>query len=214
MTRVLIVGAGGHGQVVADILRRMHDAGQVVEPLGFLDDDPAWQQQTVAGLPVLGKTADFPRLDCDALVVAIGRNHIRQQVVGWLQAQGATFFIARHPTAVIAPDVMIGSGSMIAANVVINTGTVIGSHVILNTACTVDHHNQIGNFAHIAPGAHLGGDVRVGMGSLIGIGGVIAPQRAIGDWCTVGAGAVVIDDVPEGVTAVGVPAHPIFKVQP
>ncbi|MBX3057504.1 MAG: acetyltransferase [Anaerolineae bacterium] len=211
--RVIVLGAGGHGQVVADILWRMQAAGEAVEPVGFLDDADSWQGQRVSKLPVLGKTADLFRITHDALVVAIGNNLTRQQVTRILQAQGEQFITVCHPTAVIAPDVQIGSGTMICANVVINPGTVIGSHVILNTACTVDHHNQIGDFAHIAPGVHLGGDVQIGVGSLVGIGSIVTPQRQVGNWCTVGAGAVVIQDVPDGVTAVGIPARIIKNRQ-
>jgi sugar O-acyltransferase (sialic acid O-acetyltransferase NeuD family) len=211
--RILIIGAGGHGQVVADILWRMQDSGEIIFPLGYLDDDPALHGQQKCGLMVLGTVADLPLFPHDALVLAIGNNRIRQQAAQTLQAQGEQFLIARHPTAVIASDVSIGPGCMICANVVINPGAVIGSHVILNTACTIDHHNQIGDFAHIAPGVHLGGDVQVGMGSLIGIGGIITPQRRVGNWCTIGAGAVVLHDLPDGVTAVGVPAHLIPKTE-
>lgn len=213
MMRVLIIGAGGHGQVVADILWRMQEVGEKILPLGYLDDDPALHGQKKCGLPVLGNLTDLHLFAHDALVLAIGNNRIRQQVAQALQAQGEQFMTARHPTAVIAPDVSIHSGCMICANVVINPGTIIGSHVILNTACTVDHHNQIGDFAHIAPGAHLGGDVQIGVGSLIGIGGIITPQTQIGNGCTVGAGAVVLHDLPDGVTAVGVPAHLIPKTE-
>lgn len=209
--RVLILGAGGHGQVVADILCRMRDAGETILPVGFLDDDPDLPGQHKCGVSVLGSMADLRLFAHDALVVAIGNNRIRQQVVQTWQAQGEKFITARHPTAVIAPDVSISPGCMICANVVINPGTVIGSHVILNTACTIDHHNQIRDFAHIAPGVHLGGDVQVGTGSLIGIGSIITPQTQIGEWCTVGAGAVVLHDLPDSVTAVGVPAHLIPK---
>ncbi len=209
--QVIVLGAGGHGQVVADILWRMQAAGEAVEPIGFLDDADSWQGQWVSKLPVLGKTADLFRFAHDALVVAIGNNLTRQRVAQALQVQGEQFITVCHPTAVIAPDVSIGPGTMICANVVINPGTVIGSHAILNTACTVDHHNRIGDFVHIAPGAHLGGDVQVGQGSLIGIGGIVTPQRQVGSWCTVGAGAVVIQDVPDGVTAVGVPARILKK---
>ena len=87
---------------------------------------------------------------------------------------------------------------MICANVVINPGAVIGDNVILNTGCTVDHHNHIGSFAHIAPGVHLGGDVYIGEGTLVGIGAAVMPQRTVGAWSRIGAGAVVVENILDG----------------
>jgi sugar O-acyltransferase (sialic acid O-acetyltransferase NeuD family) len=200
--RVVILGAGGHAQVVADILWRMRDAGQNISPIAYLDDNLALHGQAFLNVPVLGATEKLAEIEHEAVIVAIGNGRIRQKLFLTLQERGATFAIARHPTAVIAPDVQIGPGAMICANVVINTGAVIGQNVILNTACTVDHHNRIGDHAHIAPGAHLGGDVQVGEGTLVGIGAIVLPQRRLGNWSIVGGGAVVVKDVVAGETAV------------
>ncbi|MCA9874006.1 MAG: acetyltransferase [Anaerolineales bacterium] len=205
--RVVILGAGGHGQVVADILWCMQRAGMDILPAAFLDDDPAQRGQNYLGVPVCGVTADLAAIAHEAVIVAIGNGRVRQRLFLEMQARGEQLAIAQHPTAVLAEGVQVGAGSMIAANVVVNTGSVIGQNVILNTACTVDHHNRIGDHAHIAPGAHLGGDVRVGEGTLIGIGAVVLPQRRVGDWATVGGGAVVVRDVGAGETAVGNPAR-------
>jgi sugar O-acyltransferase (sialic acid O-acetyltransferase NeuD family) len=211
MVRVLILGAGGHAQVVADILLRARDAGQRVDPIGYLDDDTALHGKVFLGLAVLGDTSALGRIPHDAVIIAIGDNQIRRRLAEELASAGAPFFVARHPTAVIAPDVEIGPGAMICANVVVNTGVVIGAHVILNTACTVDHHNRVGNYAHIAPGAHTGGEVVIEEGALVGIGATVAPRVSVGAWATVGAGAVVTRPVPPGVTVVGVPAKPLQK---
>jgi sugar O-acyltransferase (sialic acid O-acetyltransferase NeuD family) len=201
--RIAIMGAGGHAQVVADILWRMHEAGLDIWPVAYLDDNVTLHGQTFLDVPVVGAVNQFGQIEHEAVIVAIGNDRIRQQLFTTLQQQGKRFVIARHPTAVIAPDVQIGPGTMICANVVVNTGTVIGQNVILNTACTIDHHNRIGDHAHIAPGAHLGGDVQVGEGTLVGIGAIVLPQRRLGDWSTVGGGAVVVKDVAASTTAVG-----------
>ncbi len=205
--RVVILGAGGHGQVVADILWRMADQGQDVVPVGYVDDDVTIIGRSFVGLPVLGTSAHLSAIPHDAVVVAIGNGSLRQRLFAEHHAAGEVFITVCHPTAIIAPDVKIGVGCMIAANVVVNTGSVIGNHVILNTACTVDHHNRIGSYAHIGPGAHLGGDVEVGEGSLIGIGATVLPQTRVGSWCTIGGGSVVIREVGDGETAVGCPAR-------
>ena len=211
MVRVLILGAGGHAQVVADILLRARDAGERVDPIGYLDDDKALHGKAFLGLTVLGDISTVHRIPHDAVIIAIGNNRARRRLAEALASAGETFLIARHPTAVIAPNVEIGPGAMICANVVVNTGAVIGAHAILNTACSVDHHNRVGNYAHIAPGAHTGGEVAIQEGALVGIGSVVAPRVSVGAWATVGAGAVVTRPVPSGVTVVGVPAKPLQK---
>ncbi len=204
--RVVILGAGGHGQVVADILWCMQRAGMDILPAAFLDDDPARQGQSYLGVPVWGVTAGLTTIAHEAVIVAIGNGRIRRRLFLEIQARGERLAIAQHPTAVLAEGVQVAAGTVIAANVVVNTGSVIGQNVILNTACTVDHHNRIEDHAHVAPGAHLGGDVQVGEGALIGIGAVVLPQRRVGNWATVGGGAVVVQDVGAGETAVGNPA--------
>jgi sugar O-acyltransferase (sialic acid O-acetyltransferase NeuD family) len=205
--RVLVIGAGGHGQVVADILLRMADAGSDVSIVGYLDDNLSLAGQRMLDLPVLGPLANLNAIPHDAVVVAVGGNKTRQRLASELASQGERFLTARHPRSVIAPDVSIGLGSMICAGVIVNTGSAIGAHAILNTGSTIDHHNQVGDFAHVAPGVHLGGDVHIGVGTLIGIGSTVLPQHSVGNWAVVGAGSTVIRDIPSGVTAVGTPAR-------
>jgi sugar O-acyltransferase (sialic acid O-acetyltransferase NeuD family) len=209
MLRLLIIGAGGHGQVVADAALAMARTGGSLHVVGFLDDNPQLWNRTVLGLPILGATRTAPACPFDAIIVAIGDNARRKQLyTHWLQ-QGATFATLVHPSAVVAQDVELGSGNVLCAGVIVNTGSRIGCNVILNTGCTVDHHNRIGNHAHVAPGAHLGGDVEVAEGALIGIGAIVLPQRQIAEWASVGAGAVVTRPVGPHQTVVGIPACPL-----
>ena len=203
---ILIIGAGGHGQVVADIFRARRSAGLTWTPTAFLDDNPRCHGALQAGSCVLGSTALLPTEPHDAVVVAIGDNHTRARVFISLTASGEALAVAEHPRSIVAEDVGIGTGSMICAGAVISTGSVIGANTIVNTGATVDHHAAIGDHVHIAPGVHLGGEVRVGEGALVGIGAVVLPRVTIGAWSTVGAGAVVTCDVPPGATVAGVPA--------
>lgn len=210
-TRVLILGAGGHAWVVADILFRMHEAGHDVVPVGYLDDNIQLADQSFLGLPVMGVISSLHDQAHDAVVIAIGHNQTRQRLFSALQALGEQFVVARHPRSVIAPDVHIGTGSAICAGAIVNPGSVVGANVILNTGCTVDHHNIIGDHVHVAPGVHLGGEVAIGEGTLVGIGSTVIPQHTIGVWSVVGAGSLVSKNIPEWSTAVGVPARVIHK---
>ncbi len=206
MWPVIIIGAGGHGQVVADILFQMNVTKGGFMPVGYIDDHPDLVGQMVAGLPVMGKMADLQSLFIhNSFIIAVGNNQTRKHIYEQLPPR-ASCATAKHPRAIVAPGVTIGRGSMVCAGAIVNPGSVVGDQVILNTGCTVDHHNFIGDFAHIAPGVHLGGDVEIGEGALIGIGATVMPQCRVGSWAVVGAGAVVHRDLPDGATAVGLPA--------
>jgi sugar O-acyltransferase (sialic acid O-acetyltransferase NeuD family) len=205
--KVLILGAGGHGQVVADVLLCAHRAGSAVLPIGYLDDAVRLQGQTILGLPVRGTFEQIDAVSHEGVILAIGDNHIRERIYEQLRQRGECLVSAVHPRSIVATDVSVGPGTVICAGAVVNPGSEIGANTILNTACTVDHHNCIGDHVHVAPGVHLGGDVVIGTGALVGIGAVVMPQHQIGDWATVGAGAVVTKNVPVGTVWVGVPAR-------
>lgn len=204
--KIIILGAGGHAQVVADILLRMREAGRDVEPVGYLDDNPSLHGKDFLGIRVLGASDMLPAINHDAVVVALGDNTLRKKVFTKLEALGEDFVTAVHPCAVVSPGVSLGRGCMICAGVVVNTGTRIGDNTILNTNASVDHHNDIGDHAHIAPGVTLGGEVIVGDGVLIGIGATVMPRITVKAKSVAGAGAVVCGDIPAGVLVTGVPA--------
>jgi sugar O-acyltransferase (sialic acid O-acetyltransferase NeuD family) len=205
--KVLIIGAGGHGQVVADILQAQRTAGERVVVVGYVDDDDMLQQKQRLGIVVLGRIAAIPEIDHDALIVALGDNGRRAKLHERTSKRGVRFAIARHPSAIVASGATVGEGSMICARAVVGCESRVGRGVILNTACTVDHHASIGDFVHIAPGVHLGGEVSVGDEALVGLGAVVLPGLRIGSRAVVGAGAVVTRNVPAGATVTGVPAN-------
>jgi sugar O-acyltransferase (sialic acid O-acetyltransferase NeuD family) len=201
--RVLIVGAGGHAQVVADILLHQDD----LYPIGYVDDDLRRAVEKPLGLPVLGTLAQIASIPHDAVVVAIGDNKVRQRLFEQLYSTGEHFATARHPHSTVAHNTQIGPGTMICAGVIVNSESTVGANTILNTGSTLDHHNHLGNHVHIAPGVHTGGEVVIDEGALIGIGAIVLPRRHVGAWCQIGAGSVVTADVPAHATVLGVPAR-------
>jgi sugar O-acyltransferase (sialic acid O-acetyltransferase NeuD family) len=206
--RVLVIGAGGHGQVVADILRGAEAAGEAIEFGGYLDDRVVQSGDEV----VLGKVSALPDLPHDAAIVAIGDNETRARLSLRLETAGGRLAVARHPSAIVSDGACVGPGTMICAGAIVGVGARAGRGVILNTGCTVDHHVRVGDYAHIGPGARIGGDVVIGDGAFIGIGAIVLPQVTIGVGAVVGAGAVVIRNVPPGATVVGVPAKVLHAV--
>lgn len=200
--QVIVIGASGHGKVVADIVRKSGDT-----LLGFLDDNETLPP-AICGIPVLGKTAEYAKYPEASFVIAIGNAAVREKIAR--QLDGVRWYTAIHPSAVISPlDVQIGVGSVVMANAVVNPSAHIGKHCILNTTAVVEHDNRIGDFAHISVGAKLGGTVTVGNRAWVGIGAAISNNVTICDDCMVGAGAVVICDIKESGTYVGVPARKI-----
>jgi len=211
VTRIVIVGAGGHAQVIADLLLCRARLGENVHLLGFVDDDAKLLGCEILGVKVLGRIEQVGEFEPDAVVIGIGDNATRARVYDQLKASGITLGTAIHPRAVVAEDVRLGEGSVVFANAVINTGSMIGPNNIINTGATVDHHARLGAHVHIAPGVHLGGTVTVEEGAFLGIGSSVMPNRTVGAWSIVGAGAAVIHDVAPHITVVGVPAKPLVK---
>ncbi len=211
MTRILIVGAGGHAQVIADAVLSRAQAGEDWQLAGFLDDNECLHGRAMLGTTVLGKIQQVSKFDHDAVVVGIGDNATRARVFHQLRQLGEQVISVIHAHAVVANEVVLGEGCVIFANAAINTGSIIGPAVIVNTGATIDHHARIDAHVHIAPGAHLAGTVTVEEGAILGIGSTVIPNRTIGAWSVVGAGAVVIHDVPAHVTVAGVPAQLLQK---
>ena len=201
MKQVIVIGAGGHGKVIADIVLAAGD-----HLLGFLDDARAGQQ--ILGFPVLGGIRDYVNYKDAEFVIAIGNAQAREQIASDLE--GVRWYTAIHPSAVISPlEVTVGEGTVIMANAVINPGASVGRHCILNTASVVEHDNRIADFVHISVGAKLAGVVSVGKSTWIGVGAVVKNATSICADCMIGAGAVVVKDILESGTYVGVPARRI-----
>jgi sugar O-acyltransferase (sialic acid O-acetyltransferase NeuD family) len=174
--RILILGAGAHAQTIADVLLYLHETGSPMVPLGFLDDDPDLAGTAPFGLPILGPLAAFTAIPHDALIVGIGRNATRKLVYERFHAAGARFVTVRHPTAVVARDVIVGPGTYIGPTAVVSVATRIGANCIINGTSCLGHHNVVGDHAHIAPGVHTTGHVTIGEGAQVGVGASIHPR--------------------------------------
>ncbi|HNQ21832.1 MAG TPA: acetyltransferase [Phycisphaerae bacterium] len=205
----IVIGCGGHGRVVLDIL---HNAG-AHEAVGFVDSNPDLTGRRVDGVRVLGRPDDLPRLraelNVNSLIVAIGDNGTRRHFAERFDELGFELINAIHPSANIARNASLGANTVVAAGALVSAHCQIGDSVILNTGCIVDHESLIGTATHVCPGARLAGRVTVESGAFIGIGATIIQSIRIGYEATVGAGAVVIHDVPPMTTVVGVPAQPV-----
>ena len=202
----LILGAGGHARVVADLL-----LGQNQQIAGFLDPNASLWGTAWRGIPVLGgdeKLAHYHARTHDLIngVGSIGCSELHRTVFERYWKAGYKFPYLVHIRATMAIDVELGEGSQIMAGAIVQTGTVIGQNVIINTGACVDHDCCIGDHAHISPGVTLSGGVRVGMSAHIGTGATVIQGIKIGRNSLIAAGAVVIRDVPDGVTVTGVPA--------
>ncbi|OXR50238.1 acetyltransferase [Pusillimonas sp. T2] len=202
MRSLAILGASGHGKVVAEaaLLAGWGD-------VSFFDD--AWpDKRRIGRWGVTGDTAALLNAvdRFDGVIVAIGDNTIRLAKLRALQSVGAHIATIIHPAAVVSSSVRLGEGTVVMAGVVINSDTIIGEGGILNTACSVDHDCLLGDAVHISPGAHLAGSVRVGELAWVGIGAAVRQGLNIGRLVRVGAGAAVINDIADGRTVVGVPA--------
>lgn len=200
MNRLVIIGASGHGKVVADIAE-LNGYTDII----FLDD--AAEAAEVAGCPVAGPVSSFSDyVDCD-FIIAIGNADVRRRFLAQLEGAGAHVVTLIHPSAAIAKGVAIGRGSVVMAGAVVNPSSVIGDGCIVNTGATIDHDCTVGDYVHISVGAHLAGTVTVGDGTWIGIGAVVSNNLSICPGCTVGAGAVVVESIATAGTYVGVPAR-------
>ena len=222
--QVIIIGAGGHSKVIADIVIKNNDI-----LLGFLDDYQEKGTEIIKGYKVLGtieekiqetqnKSKNMVKItrfngNCEAIgdteyIIAIGNNETRKKIAEKYEFK---YYTAIHPTArqTIGLNVQIEEGTMIMANVVINSNTKIGKHTIINTGAIIEHDNIIEDYVHISPNSTLGGTVKIEEGTHIGIGATIKNNITITKNVTIGAGAVVVKDIKEVGTYVGVPAKEI-----
>ncbi|MCE5253294.1 MAG: acetyltransferase [Actinomycetia bacterium] len=205
MSGLLVLGAGGHGRVVAYTAR----CTGLWSTIAYLDDRfPG--VQVIDDCPLLGRLDAASTLVsrfADA-VVALGDGRARMNLMRQVRGQGFRLPVVIHPSAAVSEHAEIGAGTVVFAQCVVHPGATLGEGCIVNTAVTIDHDCHIGAGVHLSPGVHIGGEVRVGDLSWLGVGASVKNGITIGARVMVGAGAAVVTNIPDSVTVVGVPAHP------
>lgn len=202
--KLLIVGASGHGKVIADIALKL----ERYELISFLDDNITGEP--IPGAKVIGKTSNIHEYVNEyEFAIGIGNNEIRQNFFKRLFDLNARMPVLKHPSVILGEDIKIGEGTVLMAGVVINSSTNIGSGCIINTSSSIDHDCKIGDFSHISPGVHVAGNVFIDNLVWLGIGSIIKNNIKISSDTIIGAGTVVIDNINEPGVYVGVPAREI-----
>lgn len=205
MRKLAILGASGHGKVIADaaLCSNWHE-------VYFFDD--AWPTlKEIDSWAVIGDSESLllNSSEYDGIVVAIGNNKIRSEKISQFQQVGVSLPTIIHPSAVVSQFAFVADGCVILAGAIINPSAQLSMGCIVNTGASVDHDCILHRAVHISPGAHLAGNVSVGDFSWVGIGASVRQNIVIGNGVCVGAGAAVVNDIPDDCTVVGVPAKRI-----
>ena len=207
---VVIIGAGGHAKVIADIIDKSKDI-----VVGFLDDNKTKGDIIIKEKQyrVIGKIDDCTKIQLKypemEFVIAIGNNKVRKQIAE--RYENLKFYTAIHPSGQIALDVEIGEGTVIMANTSINTSAKIRRHCIINTGAIVEHDNILEDYVHVSPNATLCGTVQIGELTHIGAGTTVRNNISICHDCIIGAGSVVVKNINEPSTYIGIPARKMIR---
>ena len=194
---LIIIGAGGHGRVIADIAIKIG-----YTDIKFVDDN---ENGSCMGFPIIGTTNDIESLNNGKtdFVIGIGNNVIRKKIAESYNVNWVTLI---HPSAQISVNVTIGKGTVIMALAVVNANTTICKHCIINSSSVVEHDNIIKDYVHISPKAALGGTVQIGEKTHVGIGATVKNGISICDNCIIGAGSVVVKSIYDEGIYIGVPS--------
>ena len=211
MKDLIIFGASGFGREVAWAVERGNKITPTWNLLGFMDDDDSIQGTVINGYKVLGKTADVGMYSDAYFVVAVGASRVREKIVNNMKEVNPDikFGTVIDPSVEMSDLVSIGEGTIICAHTIITVNISIGSHVIINLDCTVGHDAILQDFVTLYPSVNVSGITNIGYAVELGTGLQIIQGKSVGDYSVVGAGAVIVKDIPPKCTAVGSPAKPI-----
>lgn len=208
-TPLVVIGAGGHGREILDIVEAVNRVEPMFELRGVVDDRgdehgllARRRVSLLGGVEVLSQLKG-------SYVIGVSDPDARRALDKQATDAGLVSATLVHPTVVLGSDLSIGPGFVAAAGAQLTTNVTVGRHVQLNIGATVSHDCELGDYVTLSPGSHVSGNVRLGAGVTLGVGAVVRQGVCIGEGTFVGAGAVVVSDLPPGVTAMGVPARPL-----
>jgi len=215
LKEIAVFGAGGFGLEVVMLIDQMNEVSHEWRVIGFFDDGEP-EGKIINGYPVLGGVESLNQWNSSLyLALALGIPKTKKHVLGKIHNKKISYPLLIHPSVIMGNKkyLTIGEGSIICAGTIITTNIFIGRHVILNLACTVGHETEIGDFSSFMPTCNISGEVKIGKKNLWGTGAKVINKKVIGDNVIVGAGSVVIEDIPDDVTVAGVPAKVIKKIE-
>jgi sugar O-acyltransferase (sialic acid O-acetyltransferase NeuD family) len=207
MRDLVIVGAGGHGRELLDVVQAVNDERPTWRFLGFLDDGPCDAARLARrAASLLGPVSFLTEIDAD-YVIGVGDSEARRRIATTGDASGRAAAVLVHPAATVGGDVELSPGAVLCAGARVTTNVRLGRHAHLNVNAVVSHDGRVGDFVTLSPGALVNGTVVLEDDVMLGTAAVVTPGRTIGARTWVGAGAVVVDDLPANVVATGVPAR-------
>lgn len=206
---LVVVGAGGFGREVAALIESRSDQDATWDLRGFVDDEDSLLDTEVMGYPVLGDVNWLAQQTDLSFVIAIGDGQTRQHIDKQLVHAPPQAMVLSAPSVSFHHTTTVGAGSILCNGAAPTVNVQIGRHVVLDQHCTVGHDSILDDFVTLHPGTNVSGSVRLEMGVTMGSGSVVLPGTCIGARATIGAGAVVTQDIPPDCTAVGVPARPL-----
>jgi len=211
MKDLIIFGASGFGREVAWAVEKINKETPTWNLLGFMDDDPDIQYTTINGYPVLGKSGDIDKYSDAYFVCAVGASRVREKIINKMKEVNpdVKFGTIIDPSVELSSLVNIGEGTIICAHTIVTVNISIGKHVIINLDCTIGHDAVLNDFVTLYPSVNVSGMTNIGHAVELGTGLQIIQGKSVGDYSIVGAGAVIVKDIPPKCTAVGSPAKPI-----
>lgn len=212
--KVIIIGAGDHGQGTLEIFKTSNQKRFEYDVVGFLDDDPSKFRKKIDEVPVLGPVSCLHEQHNSDLsyILAISQGRTKSRIIKGLGSLSLNLINAIHPTAIIGSDVQMGSGNIIAAGAVIAYSTVFKNHITINLNTTVGHDCLINDYVTVAPGVNIGGRVTLGEGCDIGPNCTISKGVTVGGWSCLGPSTVVLKEIPPKKHYFGNPARPVPRL--